>query len=261
MDALEDGEIESEYENQIEDECIISEEQDMVEEEENLDDEDDEGEFMLRPILPVAPLSTEYDPTTVEPTSGEEYLRLVRLQTAALPFAVRTTESSTELADLERRSPPEEPLPTMLYSNDVIQSSLELCNFTVNSDEISSSMRSLPSYGDCAGWRRYLYSGDAIPERLLVATSDDDKQLLQLIKFHTTWLTSSEDPLILDERTFRAIVYILRLVDTRMTAGQQHCVRSLAKALLNLPSQQTFASAIVILIAHRFGQHDLLHLD
>lgn len=229
--------------------------------------DNDELEFSLRPILPVAPLNAPFDMDAV-PMTGEEYLRLVRMQTATLPFAVRTNESIQELETLQNATPTE-PSITYRFSSAFIEECLQLCDsIPFESMQVNSEAHlTAPGYGSQNDWRQYLYQSPRMKvEELLLSHTSDDKQLLQLIKYHADWFSGEEEAsLMMTEHTFKLLVYILRLVDVRMTPGQVHVLRTLAKVCTErLTGTESngdalkYLSAIIILIATRFGQHDLL---
>ena len=254
---------------------------------EEIEEYDYDEDWIMRGTLPVAPLDDDFEPEA-EPKTGEEYLRLVRYQSNLLPFAIRaevdaTTMMSTNYVFEESREQSNivsELLPPRDFINSFMVSFSEGC-ISTDLYEASGTDVEWPAFGDEAAWSAFLYpdAPDAsstfkrmrlldnntmcsIEPDILPSFHPSQQQLMQLIKFHCQWLITT-----ITERQYRFIIRILQCLDPRMTGWQLCKLRSLAQHIINIRAQMKvgddelfFANAIIVAIAQRFGQTDLLSL-
>lgn len=308
----------------------------VIEENTTSDSEQSDEEWHLKGSLPVAPMDGSFDPNA-EPTSGEEYLRLVRYGAWQLPFAVKATEeqllasrmaSSVDPIDtlsrqLDANAPsvPAHLLPSQEFIDSFMESFLEGCRPILDEEEVfpetgTNDDSRYPPLGHETEWRALLYPSEdrkeatedsredeeggeneeslspleVIKERCsrkrprmhsiepddIYRASPSQRQLLQLIKYHRQWMAASE-PCTINTRQYQFIIRILQLLDTRMTPWQASILRDLAMLMIHVrgrthheaPAGETneglgeksilfYVNGIIVAIARRFGQVDLL---
>lgn len=258
--------------------------------------EDEEEDYHgPRSVFPVAPLDASFDPTK-EPATGEEYLRLVRLQDMTLPKALSAPDRPNpqdyaadyslfdEIA-LMLRETPEETHPSDVWINEYISQFSTLFS-EENDDDQQSNLQEWPKFGDELAWFEFMYPQieprtkkkrleDGEAEEGSVPFRPDDlshnrpsqRQLMQLFKLHTKWLNNQD--LTINEQTYQYLFRMLQILDPRLSANQVANLRSLALAILrlrkDLPADDStsifYSNGIICILARIFGQHDLLLLN
>lgn len=257
---------------------------------------DSEGDWVLRAALPVAPMDEAFDPQAT-PVSGEEYLRLVRYHDSLLPSAQSSGDASIPegLIDVQFTGP-EEPaliiaatakdrLPTLEWISGFMSVFAQGCPTDSDLEDDGDVCEAWPSLGDEQGWRHHMYgptsSTDSTPspppppKRLKPTPLEVDyfhlarpsqRQLMQLVKYHIRWF----DDLFSTnaQRVYQWIIRLFQVLDPRVTSNQISILRQLALRALVLrrdhpataadDSTLFYLNGIIVIIAKRFGQLDLL---
>lgn len=234
-------------------------------------------EVKPNPRLPVAPFTDTFTPEST-PSTGEEYLALVQVQRESLPRVYSSTKpqlASIDAACLGFTSP------TTKYLLASAKEVLDVINagFYSNPDgEKLSNPQTLPALNDRNGWLGVIYSQGptGMPTESAPLPVSDIFELpkgtcFRLATFHITWLSPST-PILSAHFLARAFSILRFFVSQRidpldLLAKDQASMRMLAQVSLFYCKPKDSAEylqdarAIVILIAKRFGQSDLIKVS
>jgi hypothetical protein len=251
------------------------------------------GEWMIRGVLPVAPVDDTFNPDA-PPTTGEEYLRLVRYQYEMLPSVQLPTEPITPTAlTIESfglgdqalgelwKITSEIKVPSPEWIDEFMKTFREGCLDDHVSDEAADFIE-WPNFGDESGWKTFLYpnSQEELPgkrrrlekdQELTLSQFEPDclleqrpsqRQIVQLLKFHIKWINDG-----ITERNYQWIIRLLQCLDHRVTSGQVMQLRSLARTCLALRASEQgddnaklfYLNGILAVVGVAFGQKDILY--
>lgn len=253
---------------------------------------DSDAEWTLRGSLPVAPIDASFDPQAA-PLSGEEYLRLVRYQNALLPAAqavegVSTTEGlvDSQLTNFDeftqiKTTTPSTRLPTAEWIRSFLTVFEQGCLPESDLDDDDPPSDWWPALGDEQGWRQYMYpliASSPVPLAKRVKTLThlepdffqgslpSQRQIMQLLKYHLRWFNFLFPANV--QRAYQWIMRLLQVLDRRVTGNQVSILRQLALQTMRLRMHYSiqdqeerivfFLNGILVAIAYRFGQMDLV---
>ncbi|KAL1918937.1 uncharacterized protein VTP21DRAFT_2318 [Calcarisporiella thermophila] len=247
--------------------------------------EDEQDDLDSRSVLPVserADLNPENPPAT-----GEEYLRLVRMEARKRPAVVvaqkKPPESSSpgKLPKSYAAGPSANPGVPTKWVPDLEWQETFLKSFEAQRKHFSKTNKhekmrhKLPKTQDEQGWMAFCY-GDAKElskdeeisaegneekvDHLSAVNSIDQRTALQLLKYHTKWIGPS-----ISVRQSQWIYALLLRIDKAMTSDQMFILRDLCRRCMTIrsqlegPTDPCIASLniFITVVVKYFGQGDL----
>lgn len=214
---------------------------------------EDEIDFGQRSVLPVGSFSKDFTDKD-EPTSGEQYLCLVRHQRIQLP-KVEVAEPQDSLGkDLNLL------VKTEITSINVnrewatkywtaYQEHRE--RFLIELDGVAEQEPEAFEF-DKAAWFCKLYNQSSGPTMSFLASLPQEI-VLKLISFHVSWMKD----LCPDKSELAAtwLQALLMCLDLQLTSPELSVLRSLTKVIPRTP----MFNEIALVIARSYGQHDLIN--
>ena len=232
------------------------------------------------PALPVSE-SDDFDPS-VPPSSGEDYLRRVRLEAAQFPLvsvasarpvltprAPSASPSASSLLLPPRPVTPRALLPSAAWQDSFVAdfASMRLEIARRGPPPASTLPPSFPGVRDEGAWRALLRrparASDA-PALTFVARLDQPS-ILSLLEIHTDFLAGQADSDAVSEMQSQWLMALLLRMDTLLTADASTVLRSLCRAcqarrLALKPEAKEQLSAlniIITVVVRYFNQKDL----
>ena len=228
-----------------------------------------DDEIGNRAVLPVAVFDESFTENSI-PSTGEEYLALVRIERKRLHGTIIAEEIKEQPLDIKDLLSLDDisPLTVKKTRVDVIIESFETDRSDVKIGEGKDT--DAPSDADRHAWLKYFYGIDhSKPEKpekepdVEKILSDISREMaMQLLSFHNAWLAEMDPKLI----SFELIYRLLVITDDRLTPSQADKLRSLARHCMRLLESETVTKVcerleeIVVIVTIWFGQKDLVHV-
>ena len=215
-------------------------------------------EFLVRPVLPVAKFDASFRESD-EPSSGEQYLCLVRHERKKLPqtevaktVVVGSLKSVEELLSGFAEATCVKELDATWAENFWNSYRLHDAATLALFDSVSQVNVKLPGTKDQSEWLAFLQENEPSTE-ICVALQEEQDVVMKLIQHYTHWIQSS---------TYTELTWLSSLLlclDRKLSSQQIFQLRKLAKALSYLTDNEK-ANELILVIAKIYGQHDLIVL-
>ena len=222
-------------------------------------DVESDQEFSLKPALPVGKFDANFRETD-EPTSGEQYLCLVRHERKKLP----PLEVAKEVKQISALKTLKELLVGFRDSCVVKELDSEWAEHFWNGyrqyeatmlalfesvKEVNVDFPSGPSVG-AADWLKFFQENKPSTE-ICVALQEEQDLVMKLMHYYTNWIQSS---------TYTELDWlssVLLCLDRKLSSQQISSLRRLVNALAALENNEK-ANELILVICKSYGQHDLV---